>query len=93
MAKVNKPQSDKDVFSVMKNYCIDKGYTFSDSQLDYLAQSCYLYFESKSWDKIKYWPAVCMRWVLNNLDKQCNAKPKLQGKSVRDTILEQENDK
>jgi len=95
MSKTNKPNSDTEVLEVMKSYCQDKGYTFSNTQLDYMAQSCYLYFESKGWKGISYWPAVCMRWVLNNLDKQykSNCKLKLQGKSVRDKIMEQENDR
>lgn len=101
MAKLNKPNSDTEVLDVMKSYCRDKGYTFSDMQLDYMSQSCYLYFESKGWKSITYWPAVCMRWVLNNLDKQYKgtykSKPqrslqaKPQGKSVRQEIMEQEN--
>lgn len=94
MVKPSKPQSDTEVLEVMKNYNINKGYTFSDAQLDYFAQSCFLYFESKGWKGISYWPAVAKRWVLNNLDKQYKPKPK--GRSVRDTILEsdteQEND-
>lgn len=93
MPKINKPESDVDVLSVMQKYCQDKGYTFSDTQLDYMAQSCYLYFKSRGWKGIAYWPAVCMRWCLNNLDKQYRVKPnhKPKGKSVRNTIMEQEN--
>ena len=95
MAKISKPASDRDVFSVMEKYCQDKGYTFSDAQLDFFAQSCFLYFESKGWKGISYWPAVCMRWVLNNLDKQYkdtyNPKLKPKGRSVRDAIMEREN--
>lgn len=102
MIKTNKPNSDQDVFSVMEKYCQDKGYIFSNTQLDFMAQSCYLHFESRGWVSIKYWPAVAMKWVLNNLDKQLKQcyKPKPrgrctpQGKSVRNKILEQEgNDK
>lgn len=93
MAKTNKPNSDIEVLEVMKSYCQKKGYIFSDTQLDYMGQSCFLYFESKGWKGISYWPAVCMRWVLNNLDKQiksyCKSKPQ---KSVRNKIMEQEND-
>lgn len=95
MAKVSKPESDKDVFREMKKYCQKKGYNFSDAQLDFFAQSCFLYFESKGWKSVSYWPAVCMRWVLNNLDKQTkfNYKAKQsRGKSVRQKIMEQENE-
>lgn len=102
MPKPYKPNSDTEVLEVMQKYCIDKGYNFSDTQLDYMAQSCYLYFESKGWKGVTYWPAVCMRWVLNNLRRSYetrepgkqhrvkhNYKPK--GKSVRDIIMGQEN--
>jgi len=103
-AKVNKPQSDKeakptsyaDVFSVMKQYTEKKGFSFTDSKLRYLAEDCFLFWEGRKWKGISYWPAVCMRWVLNNLDKQikCSykSKPKPQGKSksVREIILDLE---
>lgn len=96
ISKNNKPNSDTEVFDVMQKYCQDKEYTFSDAQLDFMAQSCYLYFESRGWKNIKYWPAVAKRWVLNNLDKQIKPnykpKPKQQNQSVRDKILEQENE-
>ncbi len=91
MPKPSKPQSDTEVLEVMQKYCQDKGYTFSNTQLDYLAQSCFLYFESKGWKTISYWPAVCMRWVLNNLDKQYKGTHKPKGQSVRDKILRKEN--
>jgi len=96
MTKINKPNSDAEVFEIMKKYCQDKGYTFSDIQLDYMAQSCYLHFESRGWVSIKYWPAVAKRWCLNNLDKQYKdtykAEPQPQGKSMREKIMEQESD-
>lgn len=93
MPKLSKPNSDKDVLDVMEKYCRDKGYTFSNSQLDYFAQSCYLYFESRGWKTISYWPAVAKRWVLNNLGKQYKGVSKPKGQSVRDKILGQEDDK
>ena len=66
MPKPNKPQSDTDVLEVMQKYCQDKGYNFSNAQLDFMAQSCFLYFESRGWKTISYWPAVAKRWCLNN---------------------------
>ncbi len=100
MPKSNKPNSDTEVLEVMKSYCQDKGYTFSDVQLDVMAQSCYLLFESRGWKGITYWPAVVKRWILTNLDKQSKSgyergfpqhKGKMyKGKSVRDKILESE---
>ncbi|KKN73108.1 hypothetical protein LCGC14_0404170 [marine sediment metagenome] len=93
--KSNKPQSDLEVLEVMQSYCADKGYTFSKTQLDYLAQSCFLCYESKGWKGITYWPPLAMRWVLNNLDKQYKKvyKPqsKPRGQSVRSKIIEREN--
>lgn len=91
--KVNKPESDAEVLEVMRKYCEKKGYNFSNTYLDYMAQSCYLTYESKGWAGIKYWPPLAMKWVLNNLDKQLkhDYKPKLsKGKSVRDKIMESE---
>lgn len=100
MAKVNKPESDKDVFRVMKGYSIKKGYSFTDIQLRYIAENCFLFWEGRKWDKVSYWPAVCMRWVLNEKKKfvgksgkdiMSYKKPKPSGKSVREKIMEQEN--
>ena len=96
MAKVSKPESDKDVFLVMKDYCKKKGYLFSDAQLRFIAENCFLSYESKGWCGTKYWPPLAMKWLLNErgkFNKQTPRykKPKPKGKSVRDTILEQEN--
>lgn len=102
MPRPSKPNSADDVFDVMKQYSEKKRLIFTDSKLRYLAEDCYLYFESRGWAGIKYWPAVAMKWVLNNLersykakpDKQyikSNYKPKQKGQSVRDKILEQES--
>jgi len=97
MAKVDKPNSDIEVLEIMQEYCKKKGYSFSDTQLYYMAQSCFFCYESKGWKGIYYWPPLAMRWILNNLDKQCKntykPKPRLKSKSVRQKILEQENDK
>lgn len=94
--KNNKPQSDTEVLEVMQSYCAGKGYSFSKTQLDFMAQSCYLHFESKGWKGVSYWPPLAMRWVLNNLDKQYKAtykpQPKPQGKSVREKIMGQETE-
>ena len=103
MVKVNKPQSDTEVFEVMKSYCQDKGYIFSDARLKFLAESCYLLYESRGWCGIKYWPAVAMKWVLTNVNSQqkgkydvrgtesYKGKMERKGKSVHDKIMEREN--
>ena len=104
MAKVNKPQSEEEVFDVMKSYCQDKGYTFGDGQLKYMAESCYLLYESRGWCGIKYWPAVAMKWVLTNVNSQqkgnygvrgmesYKGKMERKGKSVREKIMECETE-
>lgn len=94
----NKPDSEEEVFEVMKGYSQKKGYSFSDTQLRFFAENCYLLYESKNWCGTKYWPPLAMKWILNEKGKfnkkmvSCN-KPKPQGKSIRDTILEQEDDR
>ena len=105
MVKVSKPESDTEVFEVMKKYCRDKGYTFGDGQLKYMAESCYLLFESRGWKGVTYWPAVAMKWVLTNVNSQqkgkydvrgtesYKGKTERKGKSIREKIMEQENDK
>lgn len=104
MAKINKPQSDMEVFEVMKEYCKKKGYKFSNTQLSYMAESCYLLYESRGWKNVTYWPAVAMKWVLTNVHSQQTGKidvrgntphkgeMKREGKSVRDKIMEAEQD-
>ena len=97
MVKISKPQSDDEILDIMKKYCQKKSYFFSDTKLNYMAQDCFLHFESKGWAGVTYWPAVAKRWVLNSLTKfgtqpvkKYKPKPP-KGKSVRDTILENEN--
>ena len=94
--KSNRPKSVDDVFDVMKDYCQKKKYLFSDVQLRFLAENCYLLYESKSWYGVKYWPPLAMKWVLNergkfNKETIKYKKPKAQGKSVRDKIMERED--
>ena len=92
----SKPESSEEVFEVMKDYSIKKGYSFTDKQLRFMAENCFLLYESKGWHGVKYWPPLAMKWCLNNLDKQPKQsymKPKPQGKSVRNKIMEQENDR
>ena len=107
MSKLSKPNSEEEVFVVMKDYSEKKGYSLTDTQLDYMAQSCFLLFESRGWVGIKYWPAVAMKWVLTNVYEQRNhrgrydvrgtksyeGEMKPRGKSVREKIMEQENDR
>ena len=100
MPKLSKPHSEEEVFEVMKDYSEKKGYSFTDTQLRFMAENCFLFWEGRNWDKVAYWPAVCMRWVLNERGKfkgtsgkgvSTYKKPKSQGKSVRDKIMEREN--
>ena len=92
-----KPKDSKDVFNIMAEYCKDKKYNFTEKELMYMAEDCYLLFESRSWKGISYWPAVAQRWVLNNLSKPkpytkgerypAKQTPE-QGQTVRDKLLE-----
>ena len=104
MVKVSKPKSVDDVFAVMKNYSEKKGYSFTDTQLRFIAENCFLSYESKEWCGTKYWPPLVMKWLLNERGKfnkgivspkkpkpQRSSQAKPQGKSVRDKIMEQEN--
>jgi len=96
MAKASKPESEEEVFTIMKEYSQKKGYSFTDTQLRFMAENCYLLYESKGWYGVKYWPPLAMKWVLNERGKFNKGvtkykKLKPQGKSVRDKIMEQEN--
>ena len=97
MPKPSKPHSEEEVFTVMRDYCKKKGYLFSDTKLKFIAENCYLLYESKGWEGVKYWPPLAMKWVLNERGKFNKStvsfkKPKPSGLSIRDTILEQENE-
>jgi len=96
MSKPSKPHSEEDVFDVMKDYSQKKGYSFTDTQLRFMAENCYLLYESKDWYGIKYWPPLAMKWVLNERGKfnskpTSYKKPKPCGKSIRDKVMEREN--
>lgn len=91
----SKPNSEEEIFVVMKDYSTKKEYSFTDIQLRFMAENCFLHFESRGWTGIKYWPAVAMKWCLNNLDKQPKVSYKSKqpkGKSIKKIIMEQEND-
>jgi len=98
MPKWNKPLTDSDVRKAMQDYISDKNWYISDANLDYISEDCFLFWEGKGWAGVKYWPAVVKRWVLtekNRKPSRINTKRftnKPKGKSVRDLILEQEND-
>ena len=105
MPKHSKPNSEEEVFAVMKDYSGKKGYSFTDTQLRFMAENCFLFWEGRKWDKVSYWPAVCMRWVLNeakptryaeqgkfNKKAVSYKKPTIKGKSVRDKIMERETE-
>jgi len=91
--RANKPHSEEEVFEVMKEYAKKKGYSFTDTQLRFIAENCYLSYESKEWCGTKYWPPLVMKWLLNErgkFNKVVTAYTKPKGKSVRDVILERE---
>ena len=94
----SKPNSEEEVYECMKQYCVKKQYRYADSKLKYLAEDCYLFWESRGWKDCKFWPALAMRWVLNDLSKckepapKPKPKPDPNHKTVRDIILEREKD-
>jgi len=77
----SKPENSEEVYQTMKGYCTTKQYNFSEDFLRFMAEDCYLCFESKGWNQSKYWPALAMRWVLRNVDKQLKQRP-----PTKDTI-------
>lgn len=91
-----KPQNSDEVYSEMKRYSEKKKFNFSDYKLRFMAEDCFLFFEARQWSGVKYWPAVAMRWVLTNTDKQTPKKQQSKKdsniKTLRDKILEQENE-
>ena len=93
----SKPKNSGEVYKTMLDYSNTKRFNLTESELQFMAENCYLTFESKNWNGIKYCPAIAMRWVLTNKpkfspNKPISQKPKSKGKSVRDRILEQYND-
>jgi len=87
----SKPKSSEEVYQTMKDYCSTKQYNFSEKFLRFMAEDCYLFFESREWNQCKYWPALAMRWVLRNIDKQLPVNKKSPTKTIRDTLLENNN--
>ncbi len=86
---ISKPNSEQDVFNVMKAYCKKKGYSFTDDELEFIAEICYLHYESKAWGGTKYWPPLAKRWILVEAHKRGKtSRPK--GKSIKKVILDNE---
>jgi len=95
MSKISKPNNEDEVYDCMKKYCLSKGYSLSDDKLKYLAENCYLLYESKGWCGTKYWPPLVMKYILNEWTKfgKKILKPKVnKGKSVRQIIMEQKDE-
>ena len=93
MAKTSKANNEDEVYDAMLKYCIKKGFKFREAQLRYMSEQCYLFYEAKGWAGSKYWPALAMKWVLTQVGgKSMEVSKKARGKSVKDTIMEQENE-
>lgn len=86
MGNYNSADNSEEVLTVMKEYRDDKGFRYSDSELEFVAENCYLHFESQQWKGVKYWPAACMRWLLNNA-KRDGKLPLKSGENFRKRIL------
>ena len=99
MQKVYIPNSADEVCQVMQSYILKKKFNFSEAQIEYMAESMYLYFEGRAWAGIKFWPSVAQRWVLNTVTKfgqdiQSKQEPTIQGgETVRDKILKEQQKK
>ena len=97
----SKPKNADVVYQTMKDYSHTKEFSFSESELRYMAEDFFLFWEGRRWDKIKYWPAVAMKRVLNlNANRKPSPKhspvkasgTQEKSKSVRDKVLEKQND-
>lgn len=97
MTRVSKPNNTEEVLDVMRKYNIEKGFGCTITQLQYMAEICFLSFEAKGWVGSKYWPALAKKWVLNNrtdFGKKTPfivTKPKAKGKTTREQIMEEGN--
>lgn len=97
MSKWNRPNDDCEVSQVIKDYIASKGWYVNSRDLTYLAEDCLLFWESRGWAGVKYWPAVVKRWVLteqrrkNSLIKTKSPAYKPKGNTVRDKILKRKN--
>ena len=95
----SKPKSSEDVYNEMNSYCKTKQFSYSDSEIRFMAEDCFLCFEGRGWNGVKYWPAIAKRWVLNNRRKPKTSstwpvqgtQKESKGKTMRQKILEQEN--
>jgi hypothetical protein len=89
--KISKPNNSGEVLKVMQSYAAKKGFNVTKATLEYLAEDCYLHFESRGWPGIKYWPPVAQRWLLNyvhSFGKEIKPKPKKKtGPTVRERLL------
>ena len=98
MSKWNKPDTDSEVRKVIKDYILSKNWYTSDKNLDFITEDCILFWEGKGWKGVAFWPAVVKRWVLTEKNKKysrintSNLTSKPKGKSVREKLLEKENE-
>ena len=93
MSKKYIPKSCEEVFDVMKQYNKEKEFNIPEVTLRYLAEDAFLFWESRNWEKVTYWPAVIKRWVLtsrtksNPIVKPIPFQSPCKGESVRDRLL------
>lgn len=91
----SKPENSDEVYQTMSDYSDTKGFNCSESELRFMAENMFLTFEAKKWRGTSYWPPLAMRWVLTNRKNTGVSKTPQQpkkGKSVREKILEQQNE-
>jgi len=68
MSKITPPPDDSHmVLTVMRKYVSEKGWYYSDTDMELLAEACFLHFDSLGWKGIKFWPSVVKKWVVNDM--------------------------
>jgi len=91
--RIEIPDSSDDVLRVMKEYASKRGFQYTDTELEIIAEDCFLYFQSRGWKSgskvIAYWPAVAMRWLLNNA-KRDRKLPLKRGPNLRKRLMGEE---
>lgn len=77
MAKpIPPPDDSRMVLSVMRKYVSEKGWYFTDQELDLMAEVCFLHFDALGWKGIKFWPSVVKKWVVNEMKYNRKQTPK-----------------
>ena len=89
MSKITPPPDDSHmVLTVMRKYVSEKGWYYSDTDMELLAEACFLHFDSLGWKSIKFWPSVAKRWIVNDMRFSKKKQPNIS-KPIKN--VEQDN--